>query len=150
MGIVRWRTQSRWLRPGLLLMSAQAALVGGWALFAPRSFFQDFPILGGAWVSAFPPYNEHLVRDVGALYLGYALLFFWAASALETTLTRVSVGAWLPFAIAHFFWHMTHLDRLSMSEKILQSVALASLIIIPLALLRSTRRKRATGLGSFR
>jgi hypothetical protein len=131
-------------------MSAQAVVVGVWALFAPRSFFRDFPVLGGSWVNAFPPYNEHLVRDVGGLYVGYGLLFFWAASTLETTLTRAALGAWLPFAVAHFFWHMTHLDRLSASEKIFQTAALAALIVVPLALLRSTKRKRTTGLGSLR
>jgi len=42
-------------------------LVGFWALLAPRSFYDDFPGGGRSWVSALPPYNEHLVRDVGGL-----------------------------------------------------------------------------------
>ena len=41
---------------------------GIYALFFPRSFYGDFP-LGRGWVEALPAYNEHLVRDVGGLFL---------------------------------------------------------------------------------
>ena len=33
-----------------------------------RSFYEDFP-LGRGWVEALPAYSEHLVRDVGGLFL---------------------------------------------------------------------------------
>ena len=35
-------------------------------------FYDDFPGLGRSWVAADGPYNEHLVRDVGALNLALA------------------------------------------------------------------------------
>ena len=38
------------------------------ALFAPADFFRTFP-LGRGGSQALPPYNEHLTRDVGGLYL---------------------------------------------------------------------------------
>ena len=44
---------------------------GLYALFAPSSFYSDFP-LGRGWVEALPAYNEHLVRDVGGLFLATA------------------------------------------------------------------------------
>jgi len=147
---VHWRTQSRWLRPGLLFMVAQAALVGAWALFAPRSFFSDFPALGGTWLNSLPPYNEHLVRDIGGLNLGFALLFFMSASTLDVTLIRTSLGAWLLYAVPHFFFHITNMDRLSTSEKVFQTLALGVLIVVPLGLMMATRRRRVGGLGSIR
>lgn len=36
----------------------------------PRSFYDDFPGGGIAWVSVDGPYNEHLIRDIGAWSLG--------------------------------------------------------------------------------
>ncbi|HZA41163.1 MAG TPA: hypothetical protein VFA00_11110 [Actinomycetota bacterium] len=147
---MHWRTQSRWLRPGLLFMVAQAALVGVWALLAPRSFFRDFPAIGGAWVNALPPYNEHLVRDIGGLNLGFALLFFASASTLDVTLIRTSLGAWLLYALPHFLFHITNMERLSGSEKVFQTLALGALIVVPVGLLMATRRRRVRGLGSLR
>jgi hypothetical protein len=131
-------------------MVAQALLVGAWALFAPRSFFRDFPALGGTWVNALPPYNEHLVRDIGGLNLGFGLLFFAAASTLDVTLIRTSLGAWLLYAIPHFVFHITNMDRLSAAEKLFQTLALGALIVIPVGLLMATRRRRVRGLGSIR
>ena len=58
-----------WLRGGLLVLAVSALTVGLWALLVPRSFYDDFPLPGRAWVSTLGPYNEHLVRDVGALNL---------------------------------------------------------------------------------
>ncbi len=58
-------------RRAILLATAVVGLdVGGWALVAPGSFYASFPGLGMIWVAVHGPYDEHLVRDVGALYLG--------------------------------------------------------------------------------
>jgi hypothetical protein len=62
------------LRVGMALLAVSPLGVGVWALFAPRSFFQDFPAAGRHWVSALGPYNEHLMRDVGALNLALLVL----------------------------------------------------------------------------
>jgi hypothetical protein len=51
------------------VLAASAAYVGFWALIAPHSFYRSFPIPGHHWVSTAGPYDEHLVRDVGGLYL---------------------------------------------------------------------------------
>ena len=65
----------RW---ALVLLCLSALAVAVPALFAPADFFRSFP-LGRGWVQALPPYNEHLTRDVGGLYLGVAVLFGGAA-----------------------------------------------------------------------
>jgi hypothetical protein len=133
-----------WLRPGLLLLGAQAAVVGGWAVLSPRSFYGEFPVFGGSWVNALPPYNEHLIRDVGGLYIGFALLFFVAAFTLEPILVKAALIAWLPFAALHFFFHATHLEGLTFSEKVLQLVSLGIVVLLPLALLWGQRRRGST------
>jgi len=131
-------------------MFAQAVLVGVWALLAPRSFWNDLPVLGGAWVSALPPYNEHLLRDIGGLHAGFAVLFFAGATTLDVTLIRTSLAAWLPFAVVHFLFHITHMAQLSAPEKVFQTIALGGLILVPVGLLLATRRRRVRGLGHLR
>ena len=56
-------------RSGALGLIAVFMLPAGiQATFAPRSFFDDFP-LGRGWIShTGDAYNEHLVRDVGACF----------------------------------------------------------------------------------
>jgi hypothetical protein len=66
-----------------LLAAAFYALFGAWALLSPRSFFET--------VATFPPYNEHLLHDVGAFQLGLGAALF-AALALRRTLVAALVG----------------------------------------------------------
>lgn len=51
------------------VLGLSAVVVGAWAAAAPRSFFSSFPLPGHHWVAPLGPYNEHLTRDVGGLYL---------------------------------------------------------------------------------
>jgi hypothetical protein len=124
------------------LLAIGAAFPGLWALFAPRSFFQGFPGAGFAWVEILPPYNEHLVRDVGGFYLGFAVLLLVAAVMMDQRVTRVALGAWLVAAVPHFIFHLTHLDEYETADAIGQSVALGIGVAVPLFLLSIVRRAR--------
>lgn len=62
----------------MFVLAVPAAYVGGWALLAPRSFFTSFPGLGYHWLVVDGPFNAHLVRDVGALYLALLVLIVGA------------------------------------------------------------------------
>jgi hypothetical protein len=64
-----------------------------WTLLVPHSFYDDFPLPGRDWVSTLGPYNEHFVRDVGALNLALGVLLASAAVLLERRLARVSLLA---------------------------------------------------------
>jgi hypothetical protein len=75
--------KTTWLRAGLLLLASAPLVVGMWTLLVPHSFYDDFPLLGRDWVSTLGPYNEHLVRDVGALNLALGVLLASAAILLE-------------------------------------------------------------------
>ena len=61
-------------RGALWLLTVFALPVGLQAAVAPRSFFDDFPF-GRSWISVDGAmYDEHLVRDVGALFLAMAIV----------------------------------------------------------------------------
>src|SRR3989337_1071687 len=132
--------RERWLRAGIALLAAAFGAVGFWAQLAPPSVYDDFPGGGRTWVSALPPYNEHLVRDVGGLNLALALLLVWAAVALERRLVIVALAAYLVNAVPHFIFHVTHMDELSTGDQVGQTVSLALAVLLPLALLPLARR----------
>jgi hypothetical protein len=80
-----------WLRVGLLLYLAVTALVGMWAALWPRSFYDDFPWPGHPWVALLGAYNEHLVRDFGAMNLAMAVVFGVAAVTLDRRLASTAL-----------------------------------------------------------
>ena len=61
-------------RLSCIALALTGAVVGAWALLVPASFWSDFPGSGLGWVAAAGPYDEHLVRDVGALYLALGVV----------------------------------------------------------------------------
>ncbi len=131
-----------WLRASLAFFVLTTAVVGIWALFAPESFFTTFPAPGHPWVALLPPYNEHLVRDVGALNLSFTLLFTWVTISLERRLIQVILLAWLVYATSHFTYHLNHLMHFSLFDQVGQIVTLGVLILLPLALLIALTRMR--------
>ena len=93
----------------LVFLALASAVVGGWALFLPESCYRSFPGLGHTWVMLDGPYNEHLVRDVGALNLGLGAL---AAFALvrPSRATPWSVGlVGSIYNLPHFVYHVSHI-----------------------------------------
>lgn len=121
-----------------VLLAASAAYVGLWASIAPSSFFRSFPGLGMHWTAADGPYNEHLVRDVGGLYL--SLLVISVCAALSTPHTRrVAGGAWAVFSVLHFAYHLHHLDTVSTTSAWLESVSLGLTLLGALVLMLPER-----------
>jgi hypothetical protein len=121
-------SQGARLALGFLFFSA--ALVGLTAAFFPSTFYEDFPFLAH-WVDRLPPYNEHLVTDVGGLYLGFAVLFAWAAATLERALVRAVCVAWLLAAALHLLFHVTHLEGFDTGDAIAEILSLAVLLVPP-------------------
>jgi hypothetical protein len=120
-------------------LAATSAFTGLPAALAPRAFYDDFP-LGRAWVNMLPPYNEHLVSDVGGFYLAFALLFAWAAVSLQRALVVPLCTAWIFAALLHFGYHVTHLDGWDLGDAVAQTVALALVLILPVAALAAVWR----------
>lgn len=117
-------------RAALGFLFFAALTIGFTAAVLPRTFYDDFPFLA-SWVELLPPYNEHLVTDVGGLYLGFAVLFAWAAWTLERTLVRAVCVAWLLTAALHLFFHAGHLENFSTTDAIAEIVSLALLLAPP-------------------
>ena len=118
------------LRLALAGIAVSALLPGLQATLAPRSFYTGFPA-GRGWVELLPPYNEHRVRDVGAFYLAFALLFAWATVRREL-IVPLTV-AWSVFSTLHAAFHITHLDGFSTADAIAQTASLLAVIALPLS-----------------
>jgi hypothetical protein len=131
-------TRASLIRLALGYLCLSALLVGLPATLAPEAFYDDFPFVTN-WVDLLPPYNEHLVTDVGGLYLGFAVLFGWAAWRLEITLARAVSVAWLLVAVLHLFFHATHLENFGTADAIAEIASLASLLAPPLLVLWAAR-----------
>jgi len=123
----------------LLLLAASAAFVGFWAVIAPRSFYDSFPSLGRHWVDVDGPYNQHLVRDVGGLYLALLVLSVGALVGAEQRVVRIAGAAWLAFSVPHFVYHAAHLGPLSTADATLELIALALTLLAAAALLLPQR-----------
>jgi hypothetical protein len=97
--------------------------------------YDDFPLPGRDWVSALGPYNEHLVRDVGALNLALGVLLATAAILPERRLVQVSLLAWLVYAVPHFIFHLVTGHAFSLGDNVANIVSLGIAVLLPLVLL---------------
>jgi hypothetical protein len=127
-----------WLRAGLWFLTLTQVGAGTWQLLQPRSFYEHAPLPGHPWVALLPPYNEHLMRDVGALNLGLGAVLAAAAITMDRRLARVSLLAYLIFAVPHLVFHTTHLQHFPTGDATAQTTVLAAAVLLPLALLLST------------
>ena len=130
---------ARWSLIAIAVLMAPAGLQ---AAFAPRSFFDDFP-LGRGWISAgHAAYDQHLVRDVGALFLALIVVTVWCAVRREA-MAAVAAG-WLVQGVLHLGYHVGHLDGL---ESIDKTGLVVSLVLVPvlalIALWGSTTERQA-------
>jgi len=114
--------------------------IGLWAQFAPRSFYDNYPGLGRAWVAVDGPYNEHLVRDVGGLNLGLAAVLIVALVTLSRTTILAASLASLLYGVPHLVYHIAHADLLSGSDVVVSLGGLALFAAIPVALIVVSRR----------
>jgi hypothetical protein len=133
---------TRGARTALGFLFVAALTIGLTAALLPRTFYDDFPFVA-SWVELLPPYNEHLVTDVGGLYLGFAVLFAWAAWTLDRTLVRAVCMAWLLGATLHLFFHAGHLDGFSTADAVAELASLALLLVSPLVAFWGVGPRRA-------
>lgn len=125
---------------GLALLTLTGLYVGVWATFAPRSFYDSFPGFHRIWVGVDGPFNEHLIRDVGALYLALALAGLLVLVWRTYRESALVAAAWATFSIPHFWYHLHHLDVYDTFDRIANVVALGGTVLIALALLIPPRR----------
>ncbi len=130
------------------VLAASAAYVGGWAALVPHSFYDSFPGLGRRWVSVLGPYDEHLVRDVGGLYLALMTISVWAAlRPRDDTFSLVGL-AWEAFSVPHLAFHAAHLNIYEAVHRVGNAVALGGTVVLAAVLLvpeRSAASRRRAG-----
>jgi hypothetical protein len=127
----------RVVRVGCAALAVSSAVIGVWAAFFPHAFYAHFPGGGHAWVAVDGPFNEHLVRDVGQLNLGFAFLLGAVALSRRPApgLARLALGAYLIPAVLHLVYHASHLDLYSTGDAAGNMVSLGLAVVVPAALL---------------
>ena len=130
------------MRAGLALLALPSAVIAAWSLAAPHSFYNDFPGRGRHWVSALPPYNEHLLRDFGAASLAIAVFLIGAAIVLERRLVQVALIAFLAYSVPHLAYHLTTTEHYSTGDNLGSLGGFVVTIGLAIALLALTREAR--------
>lgn len=99
------------LRTGIALLALLQAGPALWAVVSPEGFFSSYPTPDHAWVSMFPPYNEHLVRDLGLASVQIVPVAAVCVRWPEPRLVRAVLIATLVFNAPHLLFHETHVVR---------------------------------------
>jgi hypothetical protein len=125
-------------RGALLLLCGYCLFLGFVAVAAPHTFYADFPFLAH-WVDKLPPYNAHLITEVGGLYIGFAVVVGLAAWRLQRDLVIAACAGFLTVSVPHLLFHVTHLDGFGELDGVAELTALASLLLPPLVALWASR-----------
>jgi hypothetical protein len=88
-----------------------------------------------------PPYNEHLIHDVGNYKLAFAILFAWAAWRPSRELVVPLASAWSVAALLHAGYHAFNLDGFGPADAIALIALLASVLALPALAIVLTRRE---------
>jgi len=131
------RPSARWI---LAVFGAVQLVNGLWAVLAPRSFYEDFPF-GRGWVELLPPYSDHLLRDVGGLYLATAVVLLAAAISMTRATVLVACFSWLTFALPHAIYHAFHLEPYGAGDAIANAIVLAVAVLLPAWVLVAVARR---------
>ncbi|MCU1351808.1 MAG: hypothetical protein JWM05_1017 [Acidimicrobiales bacterium] len=134
-----------WVRLGAVALAVPQLAIGLWALVWSRSFFDRFPGSGPRLVAAEPPYNHHLVVDVGAAFFASAVVLIAAAIWNRRSGLAVALLGYLAFTAPHILYHATHPPpSLSTSAQALNAVLLSGGAALALVLVWGARRPAAT------
>jgi hypothetical protein len=134
---------ARVIRAALFALAFIALWVGLWATFSPRSFYDNFPGGGQAWVAPDGPYNEHIIRDFGSLNLALAAVTIVAAVTLGRAVVIAAALAWLLYGVPHLVYHARHLDVYDSADKPAVLAALVLSVVLPIVILVAESRRPA-------
>ena len=137
------------LRVTLACLALSAAVPGLLATISPTAFYEGFPF-GRGWVQMLPPYNEHLIHDVGNYKLAFAILFAWAAWRPSRELVVPLASAWSVAALLHAGYHALNLDGFGAADAVALIALLASVLALPVLAIVLTRRERVPTTVSLR
>lgn len=125
----------------LLGLCAVGLVTGGWAAFLPDSFYTDFPGVRPGWIAADGPFNEHLVRDVGGMFLALGVLAAGAFLARSVQSARLAGATWLVFSVVHAGYHFGHLHVYQPVDQWLNAAGLVASVVVALVVLALPPRR---------
>ena len=132
--MVEGSRQALAVRAILLSSALSNGVIGLWATASPRGWFDTFPGFGKVWVAVDGPFNEHLVRDVGAWSLALTILTLGAAWSLERRYVLVTGLALAAQSASHAHYHLTNRDPLpGTADQIASSGGILLLVVAGLA-----------------
>lgn len=114
----------------LALLGLLGLQIGTWATFWPRGFYDDFPGGGRSWVAVDGPYNEHLVRDFGALNLALTAVVAVALVTRAPAAVRAAALAWLVYSVPHLVYHVRHIDIYDTADQVLNLAGLGGAVVL--------------------
>lgn len=126
------------IRICLGVLALTALSIGIPAAFAPETFYTDFPFFT-ALVKLLPPYNEHLITDVGGLYVGFGFMLGWATISPSRQLVLPLCWGWVIAQALHFAFHISHLTGFTTTDAVTQQIGLAFYVfvaLVPIVMLR--------------
>jgi hypothetical protein len=135
------------IRLALIYMAIALGLVAAWILIAPKHFYDEFPG-PSQWVSALPPYNEHLIRDFGSAGLGLAVLAGLAALWMERRLVQSAAIALFVGSLPHAVYHSTTTDAYSTADNLFSLGGLYLQVALPLLILYLASGRRQAPVAS--
>lgn len=131
-------------RRALLALTVIIGLyVGVWAQFFPHVFYESFPGFGMRWISVHGAENEHLIRDVGSLYLALTAISIAGFVSRTAVIGQIAGLGWAVFGVLHFAYHLNHLVG-SAVDVIGTVVSLATSAILGILLLFPSHRALST------
>lgn len=123
----------RYVQGATVLAGLFTLVLGIWAFFAPRSFYEQ--------LATFDPYNRHLIHDIGAFQLAIAAALLAAVRWRDTpavVLSAATVGA-----VFHWVSHL--LDRrLGGRESDLWVLGVFALVLLATLILHLRHRSAGT------
>jgi hypothetical protein len=94
------------------------------------------------WVSVDGPFNEHLIRDVGSLYLAIGAVAIYAIFAKGIAASRAAGIAWVVFGVPHLAYHAFHFEGMAAVDVVGNIVGLGGSLLLGVALLLLTRAEQ--------
>ena len=95
---------------------------GAWALLSPSSFYES--------IATYPPYNEHLIHDLGAFQIGIGAALAGGVVLRSALLAGLAGGA--AGSVAHFISHMIDRDAGGRASDPISTGLIAVVLVIAL------------------
>ena len=119
-------TRTRWIQVLLGINLVALLPLALWPLASPQGFYDTFPGGGFHWIDINGPYNEHFLRDFGALNAALVVVIIFALWKPSVALLQAAGLALAVYALPHAIYHLSHLDVYKSSEKV---IAVAPLVL---------------------